>query len=147
MNKKIVLSLLIILISLITSCSDRDYITGQVGPSRGIVFTSDNCDIEAQLYNNNDLMSYNSAELNAEEFVVDISWKKTTSDFRLPTVQEANLIVESEYSKALWSKEDSPKYIWCEGDVAFNYDTKLVEKNVENASLVVVRNISSCVDD
>jgi hypothetical protein len=146
MNRKILLLSSLIIIIVLTACNDRDYITGQIGPSRGIVFNIDDCDLEAQIYKDNDDMSFITAENSAKTLSVSTSWNKSTSDFRLPTEYEAETIMNNEYSKALWSENDQPQtsYIWCEGNVAYNYETKQIDTEVSNASLLVVRDLYSC---
>lgn len=138
--------LTLIILIILTACNERDYITGQVGPARGIVFNGDECDIEAQLYKFEDNMSYQIAESNAKNFSVEMSWNKFTDDFRLPTTHEVETIMNNNYSKALWSDKDKPEtsYIWCEGNVAYNYKTKEINKDITKASLLVVRNLTNC---
>lgn len=149
MNKKILLILTLMIIIILTACNDRDYITGQVGPARGIVFNIEDCDIEAQLYKHSDELTYSSAENSANDYCVETSWNKFTDDFRLPTELEVDTIMNNNYSKALWSEKDKPKtsFVWCEGNVAYNYNTKISSYDVTNASLLVVRDLYKCEDE
>jgi hypothetical protein len=139
MTKKIVLSLLII-ISLV-ACSDKNYITGQVGPSRGIVFNVDGNDIEAIVYTDDDTLDYSTAKKVSDDYEVKSTWKKVYSNYRLPTEEELLVISKNKYFAAL----DVPAtdLLWSDvSDIQYNYKTKEIIENSETASLLLVRDIN-----
>ena len=143
MNKKILLTLTLLIIIILTACNDRNYITGQVGPARGIVFNMEESDIEALLYKDKDDISYGDAEISANTFSTKTSWNKSADDFRLPTELEVDTIMNNTYSKALWSENDKPEtsYVWCVGNIAYNYTTNAIGTDITSASLLVVRDL------
>lgn len=139
MIKKIILSLLII-ISLV-ACSEKNYTTGQVGPSRGIIFNVDGNDIEATVYTSEDTLAYNEAMNVSVNYEVTNSWKKVYSDYRLPTEEELKVISQNKYFAAL----DVPAtdFLWSVGsDLPYNYKTDKITDNIDSASLLLVRDIN-----
>jgi hypothetical protein len=139
MTKKIILSLLII-ISLV-ACSDKNYITGQIGPSRGIVFNIDGNNVEAIVYTSMDSADYDEAIKISNDYEVQSSWNKVYSDYRLPTDEELSVISQNKYFAAL--DEPATDYLWSEGsNTQYNFKTKKVVDNESSASLLLVRDIN-----
>lgn len=139
MIKKFVL-ISVIIISLV-SCSDKNYTTGQVGPSRGIIFNVNGNDIEARIYTLKDSLNYEDAIEISSNYEVINSWNKVFSGYRLPTEEELKVITQNKYFAAL---ETPPTdLLWSIGSsTQYNYKINKSVDNYDIASLMLVRDVN-----
>lgn len=142
--KKIIIITTLILFLLI-SCENTYRTTGQVGPSRGIVFEENDYCLEAMIYQSDELLSQEDAKKACDEFAVESGWNKWYSDFRLPTESELLNILNSKYFFAVYNPENyelNSKFLWTSDEgISINYQTKEVVNDILRADIIVVREI------
>ncbi|MGH4037648.1 MAG: hypothetical protein ACRQFF_07355 [Sphaerochaeta sp.] len=142
MNKKVAVVAIIIVMGVLVACNDKNYITGQVGPSRGIVFDIQGSQIEAKVCNTESPLTYSDSQEFAADHVEKVDWQKSYDDYRLPTESELQAIIASQYSQALGIDDESLAKLYYKNDSdSTSKSTGTSVEDYEGTDILLVRDL------
>ena len=128
--------------AILVACNDKNYITGQVGPSRGIVFDIQGSQIEAKVCDTESPLNYSESQEFAAEHVEKVDWQKSYDDYRLPTEAELQAIRASQYSQALGIDDESLAKLHYENDDDSNSTSKSTSsEDFDVTEIILVRDL------